>query len=52
MFGGILSLVKMSFGFSSTADEVAEGIDLSGKRAIVTGGASRLGIETSRSLAA
>ena len=30
----------MSFGFESTADEVVEGIDLTGKRAVVTGGAS------------
>jgi hypothetical protein len=29
-----------NFGFSSTATEVLEGVDLGGKRAIVTGGAS------------
>ena len=40
------------FGFSSTAAMVSEGIDLSGKRAIVTGGSSGLGIETARALAA
>lgn len=39
------------FGFESTALEVVEGIDLSGKRAIVTGGASGIGIETARALA-
>ena len=36
----------MSFGFETTALEVVEGVDLSGKRAIVTGGASGIGIET------
>jgi NAD(P)-dependent dehydrogenase (short-subunit alcohol dehydrogenase family) len=39
------------FGFDSTAAEVVEGIDLSGKRAIVTGAASGIGIETARALA-
>ena len=39
------------FGFESTALEVVEGIDLTGKRAIVTGGASGIGIETARALA-
>ena len=41
-----------SFGESSTADEVAAGLDLSGRRAIVTGAASGIGIETARVLAA
>jgi NAD(P)-dependent dehydrogenase (short-subunit alcohol dehydrogenase family) len=41
----------MSFGFETTALEVVEGIDLDGKRAIVTGGASGIGIETARALA-
>jgi NAD(P)-dependent dehydrogenase (short-subunit alcohol dehydrogenase family) len=39
------------FGAQSTAAEVIEGIDLSGRRAIVTGGASGIGIETARALA-
>ena len=39
------------FGSRSTAREVAAGIDLSGKRAIVTGAASGIGIETARALA-
>src|SRR4051794_23254638 len=40
-----------AFGFDSTAAEVIDGIDLTGRRAIVTGGASGIGIETARALA-
>jgi NAD(P)-dependent dehydrogenase (short-subunit alcohol dehydrogenase family) len=40
------------FGRDSTADDVIAGVDLTGKRAIVTGGASGIGIETARALAA
>ena len=40
------------FGFSSTADEVLEGKDLSGRTALVTGGYSGLGQETARAVAA
>ncbi|HEV7679195.1 MAG TPA: SDR family NAD(P)-dependent oxidoreductase [Candidatus Dormibacteraeota bacterium] len=43
--------VRTPFGATSTAAEVIEGIDLSGRRAIVTGGASGIGIETARVLA-
>ncbi|MFE4254038.1 SDR family NAD(P)-dependent oxidoreductase [Streptomyces sp. NPDC056910] len=39
------------YGFHTTADEVLDGIDLTGKRAIVTGGASGIGAETARALA-
>jgi NAD(P)-dependent dehydrogenase (short-subunit alcohol dehydrogenase family) len=39
------------YSFSSTASEVIAGVDLYGKRAIVTGGASGIGIETARALA-
>jgi NAD(P)-dependent dehydrogenase (short-subunit alcohol dehydrogenase family) len=44
-------LIRTPFGFASTAAEVAEGIDLAGKRAIVTGAASGIGVETARALA-
>jgi NAD(P)-dependent dehydrogenase (short-subunit alcohol dehydrogenase family) len=39
------------FGAQSTAAEVIAGIDLTGRRAIVTGGASGIGVETARALA-
>jgi NAD(P)-dependent dehydrogenase (short-subunit alcohol dehydrogenase family) len=39
------------FGAESTAAEVAADVDLAGKRMIVTGGASGIGIETARALA-
>jgi NAD(P)-dependent dehydrogenase (short-subunit alcohol dehydrogenase family) len=40
------------FGASTTAAEVVAGLDLSGRRAIVTGGGSGIGAETARALAA
>ncbi|WP_445183570.1 SDR family NAD(P)-dependent oxidoreductase [Pseudonocardia sp. Cha107L01] len=46
-----MTLITTGFGFSSTAAEVAKGIDLTGRRAIVTGGASGIGVETARALA-
>ena len=39
------------FDARSTAEEVVDGIDLTGKRAVVTGGASGIGVETARALA-
>jgi NAD(P)-dependent dehydrogenase (short-subunit alcohol dehydrogenase family) len=46
-----MARITTPFGFESTAAEVAEGVDLSGKHAIVTGGSSGIGIETARALA-
>ncbi|OZF43108.1 SDR family NAD(P)-dependent oxidoreductase [Rhodococcus sp. 14-1411-2a] len=46
-----MTRIVTPFGADATADEVSEGIDLSGNRAIVTGGASGIGIETARTLA-
>jgi NAD(P)-dependent dehydrogenase (short-subunit alcohol dehydrogenase family) len=40
------------FGATSTTDEVLSGIDLRGKRILVTGASAGLGVETARSLAA
>ncbi len=39
------------FGYESTAAEVIAGVDLTGQRAIVTGGAAGIGVETARALA-
>ena len=47
-----MTLITTPFGPRSTAAEVADGIDLAGKRAIVTGASSGLGTETARVLAA
>ncbi|GHE94939.1 SDR family NAD(P)-dependent oxidoreductase [Streptomyces griseoluteus] len=43
--------IGSGFGADSTADEVLRGIDLTGRLAIVTGGYSGLGLETTRALA-
>ena len=42
--------VVTPFGSHSTAADIISGVDLSHKRAIVTGGASGIGIETARAL--
>ena len=43
--------ITTPFDAESTAAQVIAGIDLSGRRAVVTGGASGIGIETARALA-
>ncbi|KFZ83150.1 oxidoreductase [Amycolatopsis sp. MJM2582] len=43
--------IGSGFGARSTAEEVLNGIDLSGRLALVTGGYSGLGLETTRALA-
>jgi NAD(P)-dependent dehydrogenase (short-subunit alcohol dehydrogenase family) len=43
--------ITTTFGAQSTAAEVIAGIDLGGRRAIVTGGSSGIGVETARALA-
>ena len=40
------------FGATSTTDDVLEGVDLRGKRILVTGASAGLGVETARALAA
>ncbi|MGC4996986.1 SDR family NAD(P)-dependent oxidoreductase [Streptomyces sp. DT195] len=42
--------IGSGFGADSTADEVLGGIDLTGRLAVVTGGYSGLGLETTRAL--
>ncbi|WP_433205004.1 SDR family NAD(P)-dependent oxidoreductase [Dactylosporangium sp. CS-047395] len=44
-------VIRTPFDKTSTAREVLAGVDLSGKRAVVTGGASGIGVETARALA-
>jgi NAD(P)-dependent dehydrogenase (short-subunit alcohol dehydrogenase family) len=41
-----------AFGATSTTDDVLDGVDLSGKRVLVTGVSAGLGVETARTLAA
>jgi len=46
-----MELIKTEFGRRSTAAGVISGIDLKGKRVIITGGASGIGIPTTMALA-
>jgi NAD(P)-dependent dehydrogenase (short-subunit alcohol dehydrogenase family) len=46
-----MSLITTPFDFHSTAGEVLRGIDLRGKRVVVTGGAAGIGLATARALA-
>ena len=43
---------RSTFGAKTTTDEVLDGIDLSGKSVLITGGTSGLGAETARAMAA
>src|SRR6202161_4715416 len=45
-------LEATSFGATSTTDDVLSGVNLQGKRILVTGASAGLGVETARSLAA
>jgi NAD(P)-dependent dehydrogenase (short-subunit alcohol dehydrogenase family) len=45
------SRITSPFEWASTASEVVTGIDLHGRRALVTGGAGGIGVETARALA-
>src|ERR1700722_11205099 len=44
--------MSKSFGAESTTEEVLAGVNLSGKRVLVTGVSAGLGVETARALAA
>ncbi|WP_134740520.1 SDR family NAD(P)-dependent oxidoreductase [Nocardioides sp. 503] len=44
--------ITTPFGFTSTTTDVTAGVDLTGRRVVVTGGASGIGIETVRAFAA
>jgi NAD(P)-dependent dehydrogenase (short-subunit alcohol dehydrogenase family) len=46
-----MTAITTQFGQKSTAAEVASGIDLTGRRIVVTGAASGIGVETARALA-
>jgi NAD(P)-dependent dehydrogenase (short-subunit alcohol dehydrogenase family) len=50
--GKMASTVTNIFGATSTTEDVLSGIDLRGKRILVTGVSAGLGVETARSLAA
>lgn len=46
-----MARIVTKFGFSSTTSDVTERIDFTGKRVVITGGASGIGIETARAFA-
>ncbi|MGZ6020075.1 MAG: SDR family NAD(P)-dependent oxidoreductase [Phenylobacterium sp.] len=47
-----MTAATTAFGEKSTTDDVLEGVDLKGKRILVTGASAGLGVETCRALAA
>src|ERR1700740_2846596 len=52
MAGGAKATLANLFGATSTTDDVLSGLNLRGKRMLVTGVSAGLGVETARSLAA
>jgi NAD(P)-dependent dehydrogenase (short-subunit alcohol dehydrogenase family) len=51
MILGMTTRITTPFGLESTAADVIDGVDLTGKNAIVTGASSGIGVETARALA-
>lgn len=46
-----MTRITTPVGLASTAQDVIDGVDLAGRRAVVTGGASGIGAETARAQA-
>ena len=46
------TIAPTTFGATSTTDDVLEGVNLRGKRVLVTGVSAGLGVETARALVA